>query len=230
MITCPVCGHHNDDLTVLCTSCHSYIQSKVDNLDLFKTMWQLIETPRLAFKRIILSNHKNYVLLLSSMFGISAVFGVVWVKTLGPQFGNLFTLIGSVSLVGIPFGITIVVLLSLVLILQINILKGKAGFKNAVAVVAYAGIPVVLSLVFVFPLEIAVFGIDFFGNNPPPNVLNPLVYMALLGFDGLAIGWSFVLLYHGIGVLSGFARVRALISTAVVALVPGMVTYGLKLM
>ena len=61
MITCSICGVQNDELAVLCSSCKSYLQSKVDSLNLFATIWQLIENPRAAFKKIVLARHKNYV-------------------------------------------------------------------------------------------------------------------------------------------------------------------------
>jgi len=229
MIECSVCGHRNDDLAVLCVSCHGYLQTKVDNLDLFKTIWLLIETPGLAFKKIILANHKNYVILLSSLLGINIAFGAVWLRNLGPRFGNLFNVISGGTFVGIPLGIIFVALLGLLLVLEIKLLKGKARFRNAFAIIAYSSTPALLALIFVFPLEIAIFGVYFFGNNPPPMVLNPQVYIALLGFDALAILWTLLLLYNGIRVLSGFSRGKSLLSTAVLASVPGILSFGLKL-
>ena len=83
---------------------------------------------------------------------------------------------------------------------------------------SYSSIPVVLSLVFILPLEIAIFGRDFFGTNPPPLVINPGVYSALMGFDGLAALWSVMLVYRGIAVVSGFGRVRTMIVMLTVVL------------
>src|SRR6059036_2490374 len=108
MITCSVCGQQNNELAVLCTSCQSYLQSKVENLNLFETIWQLIESPRSAFKRIVLAKHKNYVFVLSSLLGISMAFAMFWLKNLGPQFTNLPTLIGSGGFLGVPLGLTFV--------------------------------------------------------------------------------------------------------------------------
>ena len=230
MIACSVCGHQNDDLAVLCASCHSYVQSKVDNLDLFKTMWQLIEMPSVAFRKIVMSSHKNYVLLLSSLLGISIAFGAIWLKKLGSRFGDLFSVVGSGTITGIPLGIFFVALLGIMLVILIKLLNGKARFKNAFAVVAYSGVPIILSLVFVLPLEIAIFGVDFFGNNPPPMVLNPQVYVALLAFDILAILWAWFLLYSGIRVLSGFPKGKSLLSTLVISFVPGILSFGFKLL
>jgi hypothetical protein len=227
MITCSVCGKQNDDLAVLCTSCRGYLQSKVDNLNLFETVWQLIESPRAAFKKIVLARHKNYVFVLSSMLGVSGAFAVFWLMNLGNRFENLLILAGVGGLLGIPAGITIVFVSGVVVSTAVRVFGGKASLKDSRAIVAYAGIPVVLSLVAVFPLEIAIFGIDLFGTNPPPLVINPLAYIGLLGFDALATLWSILLLYKGVTVLSGFNMVKSLLVT-LLTLVPTSLPIGIK--
>ena len=229
MLICSVCGHQNDDLAVLCASCRSYLQSKVDNLNLFETIWLLVENPRPAFKKIVLAQHKNYVYLLSCMLGVSLAFTVFWLKGLGPQFTSLLTLIGSGVVLGIPLGLIFSLFLSSVLVRVARLLGGKAAVRNMMAVVSYSGIAVVLALIFVFPLEIAIFGADFFGKNPSPLVINPEVYIALLVFDGLATLWSVFLLYHGLTVLTGFPKSKSLIMTVVACFVPGILSLGLVL-
>lgn len=228
MITCSVCGQQNDNLAVLCASCRSFLQSKVDNLDLFKTVWQLIENPRGAFKRIVLARHKNYAVVLSSLLGISAAFGVCWLMNLGNQFENLLVLVGVAVLLGIPLGIVVVLLLSVVIRSGVRLLGGRASLRDCGAVVAYAGVPLVVSLVAVLPLEIAIFGIDFFGTNPPPLIINPLAYLGLLGFDALAAMWSVLLLYKGVSVVSGFRVAKSLAVILMCALVPVALSLGMK--
>jgi len=230
MITCTVCGQQNDDLSVLCSSCRGYLQSKVENIDLFETIWQLIENPGDAFKKIVLAKHKNYLYVVSSLFGISTMFGIFWLKKLAPLFTNLLTLVGSGMLIGAPFGMLFVFVLAGVIVIAIRLLGGSASIRNTAAVASYSSIPVVLSLVFVFPLEIAIFGVDFFGVNPPPMLLNPAVYLALLGFDALAIVWTLFLLFRGVSVLSGFPKGKSLVLTFVAALVPGSLALGIKLL
>jgi hypothetical protein len=91
----------------------------------------------------------------------------------------------------------------------------KVGTRNAFALLAYSVVPVVLSLVFIFPIEIAVFGVYLFDTNPPPIVLNPMAYIVLVGLDGIAALWSAVLAWIGIRVMSGSGRGFALVLTAV---------------
>jgi hypothetical protein len=211
MIKCSICDTENDDFATVCTSCKSYIQSKVDTLNLFATMWQLMESPREAFRRIVLSHHKNYVILLSCLVGTALAYAIFWFKNLGPLFSNLLTLVGSGLLAGPLLGAGFALLASVVLLRTARIFGGRLNLKNTYAVVVYACFPVVLSLVFVFPVEIAIFGQDFFGKNPPPLVINPVVYIVLIGFDVLSVVWSWLLLIEGTRVANGFSRGKTIL-------------------
>jgi hypothetical protein len=208
-MNCSVCGAENDDRAVVCSSCRSYLQSKVDALDLFDTLWRLLESPGHAFKRIALSQHKNYVLLLSALLGCCLAYGVVWFKSFGGHFANILELIGAGLLAGPPLGVLSVALLSVMLGFVARLAGKKATFRNLFAVVSYAGAPMVLSLIIVFPLEVALFGLDFFRQNPSPMVLKPFVYIILLLFDGMAIVWSWILLVRGISAASGMASLTS---------------------
>ena len=210
MIVCSVCGAENDDLTIVCSACKSFLQARVDTLDLFGTIWQLIDSPRAAFKRIVLSQHKNYLILLSSLLGMSIVYGVIWFERLGNSFANVLTLIGAGLLIGPIVGIIFVLALGFFSMRTTKALGGKTSLKNMSAVVAYSTVPIILSLVLVFPVEIAIFGLDFFGDNPPPMVIKPVVYVMLLAMDFLAVGWSLLLLVNGTAVATGFTKLRSL--------------------
>lgn len=213
MIRCSICGTENDDFATICSSCKGYIQSRVDTLNLFETTWKLIESPREAFRRIVLSHHKNYIFLLSFLLGIALAYTIFWYKSLGPMFSNLLTLVGTGLLVGPPLGIACVLGASVALLGTARLFGGKVNLKNTYALVVYACVPVVLSLVFVFPIEIAIFGQDFFGKNPPPLVINPVAYVVLLGFDVLSVVWSWFLLVEGTVVANGFRRGKTILVT-----------------
>jgi len=218
MIKCSICATENDDFATICSSCRGYIQSKVDNLNLFETIWKLIESPREAFRRIVLSNHKNYIFLLSGLIGMALAYTIFWYKTLGEQFASLLTLVGTGFLLGMPLGIVFVLLVSTVLQRTARLFGGKVNLKNTYALVTYACMPIVLSLVFVFPIEIAIFGQDFFGRNPPPMVISPVIYLVLIGLDVLAVAWSWFLLVEGMIVANGFTRGKTVVVTLSVLL------------
>ena len=229
MITCTVCGAQNDALAIVCTSCRSFLQTKVDNLNLFETLWGLMETPGATFRRIALARHKNYTVLLSSLLGCSLIYGIAWYKSLGGSFANLAILVLSGLVAGPAVGTAFVVVVALLIRACGRIFGGKGSFKNVFAAAAYATAPIVYSLVLVFPIEIAVFGIYFFGNNPPPTVINPLAYAILIGLDGAAVLWSWVLLAMGVPVALGVTRVKGgIVATVVVGLI-GAGAFALRL-
>jgi len=212
---CPVCGAENDDFAVVCTSCKGYIQAKVDTLDLFQTIWGLIESPSATFRRIALAGTKNYVFVLTIAFGIALAYGLLWHGNYGVREPQLATILG-IGLLGGPFlgGIAFFVLSRF--LTMITPLGGRrVPPRNAFALLAYSISPVVLSLVFIFPIEIAVFGVYLFDANPPPIVLNPMAYIMLVGLDGIAAVWSAVLLWFGIRVMAGCNRWFAFVLTTV---------------
>ena len=225
MITCSVCGTENGDLAVVCSSCKSYIQSKVDNLNLFETFWGLMETPRGTFKRIVLARHKNYVLFLSAMLGVSFVYAAIWFENWGHLFSNVITLAGLGLLFGVPVGIAGVIVVSSVVMVVARMLGGSPSLRNMIAVVAYAGMPVVLALVFVVPVEIAVFGRYFFDNNPPPLVISPVIYVVLIGLHGAAWFWSWLLLVEGTVVAGTLGRLKSALAGLAIAGVTGCAAY-----
>jgi hypothetical protein len=230
MITCAVCGTPNNDLALKCSSCRSFLQSKIDALDLFQTLWQLIESPGAAFKRIVLATHKNYVILLGSLLGVAVVYAGLWYRSLGFQFSNVLTLAATGLVVGPPVGILLALLTSVLLTQSARIFRWHASFRNMFAVVAYASVPILYSLVFIFPLEIAIFGLDFFGQNPSPMVIKPVVYVMLLSFDAMGVVWSSFLLVVGVSVAAGTTRLNSLLLMGIVCAVVSGIALSLRLL
>lgn len=210
MLTCSVCGLVNDDLSVVCSSCKSYLQGRVDALNLFESIWGLMEAPSATFKRIVLARHKNYALLLSSLFGICLTFEFAWYKNVADRFPSLLTIVTAAIVAGPIIGIAFVWGFSLLITRLARIVEGKGTRRNCFAAVAYATFPMTFVLVFVIPIQIAVFGIDFFGSNPPPMVVKPLEYVLLLGIKSFAALWTVVLLVYGIMAVHAFDKKRLL--------------------
>lgn len=224
MIECPVCSTNNGDLSVVCKKCGGYLQTRVQTLDLFDTLWMLIESPKSAFKRISLSEQKNYIHFLAAVSGIGFAFCWLWRVRGGMLFdNNLQILILAGLLTGPVVGIIVLYLGSIFYYLGARLLKGMSRFRDAKAVLAYAMVPLTLATILLLPLELGFFGMSFFTSNPSPMVLKPVSYIVLIGMDGLAVVWSYILLVIGTRVLFSKGRLLSvalsLFTLAVIGLV-----------
>src|SRR5271157_3992226 len=129
MIKCTVCLAENDDFSTTCIKCKAFLQDRVPNLNLFETSWQVIESPSKAFRKIALAEHKNYVLLLFSMFGVSLAFTVFWFFRLGTRFESLLDLISVAIGIGVLLGLLSAVIVTGVYHGLAKMLGGMTGFR-----------------------------------------------------------------------------------------------------
>jgi hypothetical protein len=216
MIKCTVCGEENEELAITCTKCHSYLQGKVDTIDLFSTIWGLIESPARTFKRIVLAKNKNYVFVLLMLLGIAMSLAAFSYWQLGRRFsyGGLIGIgVFGGPLVGILFGIVASGLAKLVA----RPLGGKGTARNLRAVLAFGAVPIIFLLVIVFPLEFGIFGQYLFDHNPPPSVLEPTIHYVLLVLNCLGLVWSVLLYGTGCAVANSFSWWKGMVPALVVA-------------
>jgi hypothetical protein len=228
MISCGICGAENDDFATVCSSCRSFLQAKVDTLDLFSTLWGLMESPLRTFRRIVLSRHKNYVLPLSALCGASVVYNVLWLGNLGGRFQNLGQILLFGFGVGIVFGICAMMTASLLLTVAGKTLGGRGTFRGQFAVSAYAFSPMAVFLLVTLPIETGVFGVYFFDHNPPPYVINPVSYVIVCILHGLPVLASTFLLVLGSKVAHSFSLRRGVLATAMVGVIAGGILYGIR--
>jgi hypothetical protein len=193
MIKCTVCLAENDDFSMTCFKCKAFLQDRVPNLNLFETGWQVIESPSKAFRKIALAEHKNYVLFLFSLLGVSLAFTAFWYFRLGTRFQSLLDLIPSAVVIGIVFGLVAAVVVTAVYHLLARMAGGMAGFRGSLGVLAYSMTPVAFSLILILPIELLTFGMYLFTGNPHPYVIKPVSYVLLLGFDALIGLWTVTL-------------------------------------
>ncbi len=221
MITCTVCGGTNDDLATTCAACHSFLQAKVDTIDLFSTIWGLIERPGPTMKKIVLAKHKNYVFVLLTLLGMAlslAFFSYLQLGRLFPYGGLIGLGVAAGPLVGLIFGLLAGLLAGIIT----RLLGGKGTAKNLRAVLAFGAVPIVLLLVIVYPVEFGVFGKFLFDHNPPPEVYEPTLHYALLALNIIGLLWAVTLYGTGLAVASSISRWKGMIpALAVAALVVG---------
>lgn len=209
MIVCPICQTENNHLAVICASCGSYVQSKIDTLDLFATVWRLIESPRVAFRRIAISSHKNYIFFLSAITGIAFAFTIMWLLKIGNSGIPLLSLLAAGFVVGPALGVINLLTLGLLQKFVARAFRHHTRYKNALAIISYASVPIVLSVIFVLPIEILTFGKFFFSTNPSPFTLKPVSYILVLALDGVFLLWSLILYVYGTKILYDISMSRA---------------------
>lgn len=194
MITCKVCQSTNHHLATICVSCGSYIQPKVDNLDLFSTAWKVIESPSRGFRTVALATHKNFCVFISSAAGVGIAFTLFWFIHFGDIVPELFSLL----LIGLLFGFVVgpltVLVFSLILKAVTAIGRMRIRFRNIYASAAYALTPVLLSVLFILPIELLTFGSFMFSRNPSPYLLRPFSYIMMIGFDAVCALWTVILM------------------------------------
>jgi hypothetical protein len=226
MIPCPVCHAENSHLATVCTKCGSFLQQRIENIDLFSCAWSILEKPARAFRTISLARHKNYMVLLSAAAGIGFVFGFFWLAKMGEYAQNLVNILAAGLALGPPAGILILLFVSLTIIVSARCMRLRVRLRDAYAVAAYASLPVILTVILFLPIEIMSFGSYFFARSPSPYSIRPFSYVTLLGLDGTFALWSLFLLFIGIRVLfnagwmkSGAAVLAALIVTGLLVAV-----------
>ncbi|MBU0474423.1 MAG: hypothetical protein KKF62_09675 [Bacteroidetes bacterium] len=196
-IKCENCNSENDYFKMNCSNCGSLLRDKYPNIDLFSSIWLLIETPSKALKKIIYSDHKNYllfllVLLVSKLVLTSFFAQSVIIKPVEYQY-----------YLSINFGIGFGIILAFILLfplLQKIVLKNRGiltRYKDNLAVLVFSQIPTILFLLILLPIEFALFGKYWLFSNPSPFMMKETAAYAFSIMEILVFIWSLILL--GIG-------------------------------
>lgn len=216
MISCTVCGESNEDLAITCTRCHSFLQAKVDTIDLFSTIWGLIESPGRTLRKIVLAKHKNYVIVLLMLLGIAMTLALLSYWELGRKY-PYGTLIGIGVVAGPPLGILFGLLATTLAKFVAGILGGKGSRRNLRAVLAFGAAPVIFVLVILYPLWFGIFGKYLFDHNPPPWVYEPTIYYILLTFSFGGALWSVLLYGMGVAIACSITKWKGMVPALILA-------------
>jgi hypothetical protein len=223
MILCSVCQTENDKYATICKKCGGFLQNRVPNLDLFDTLWRIIENPREAFRLIMIAEHKNYALFLYALCGINVAFSGFWYFRIGDRFENILLLIFCALLIGIPLGIALCPIVSSFHWTLSKLLGGKASFRTSMGITSYALTPFTISLLLLLPIELMTFGMYLFTFNPHPIAIKPVSYIVLIGLNSVMILWAFILLIIGTRVGNQISLWK---SVFIVAILYGLVLRG----
>jgi len=200
VIVCSSCSTANPPFEYICKKCNSFIRSRVYNIDLWKTMGLLVESPKKAFTEIVFSEHKNFIVFILLFVAAKLLVDIRFISLLTVGEFNVTT--------GLMFSYLIVAGLLVIIILLISFLakfvfqsfKIETRFRDNIAVLIYSLIPHVFGIIFLFILELVVFGDYLFSVNPTPFVIKGLIAYLFFGAEILIILWSAYLSYSAIKV------------------------------
>jgi hypothetical protein len=229
-IECKNCKTSNSPLVIKCAKCGSFIQSRVANLDLPETVWGIIEKPLATFKRICISEQKNYVYLLSAFFGIGLLFFSFWYIRLSNHYYNLFFII-LYGIFGGPFlGAVITPVYGIISFLLFKIfLRKKLKFRNILSVSVYSLFPAVLSVLFLLPTYLIMYGLYLFSDNPSPFTIKPMAFYILSILNLIFLLYSFILISIGGMIANNISYFKSLfVSILSVGIISSIVYFTLE--
>lgn len=210
---CSKCGHNNPPYLSICENCKSYLRDKVVNIDLWSTIYKLIESPSEAFKNILFSEHKNFIFFLLFILSIKNLILIRFISvpvlgTDGVSTSLILQIVLSILITGI--------ILSLISIIQSKLfIKYKINFRviDVLSLNLYTQIPLVFSLIFIFPVELIVLGSDIFSNNPFAFQIKPAITYILIFLELVMIIWSFILYYLSVQ-FAGISKIKSFYYTS----------------
>ena len=202
-IICQNCGAENEYYKETCSSCKAYLRGKVFNIDLWKIIWYLIESPLKAFQEIIFSEHKNYIVFLLIAMGAKYFTNsLIIANFLSPENSINETPFIQVFPAAAIF-IATILLIAYISTKIFNMTGYKNKFKSVAAVLAYSFMPSVMILFILAPIEFALFGEHWFYHNPSPLALKHNAAMVLYGVEAVIYLWGYFLAIKGFYALTG---------------------------
>ena len=193
---CSNCGAENALFEKICKHCKHYLRATVVNIDLWKTTWQIFESPTIALTGVIHAEHKNFLGFLLVILALKLYSLVVIIQSsyeiIFPEsdyfFMNLILQIIIYTIFIILFSFTVK-----------NFFRRKRNsrFKDILAVTVFSFTPAILAFIILVPVQFGIFGVHWFTYNPSPFIIkNSLAYI-LAAVEVIMIFWSIFIFLKG---------------------------------
>jgi hypothetical protein len=192
-ITCSNCSAENPPYAYTCKNCNSFLRERVFNIDLWKVIGLLIENPKKAMEMIVFSEHKNFIIFLLIIIAVKLLVNTRFISLISLGSFNPSTSLYLSYL--IVFGILVVYLILFsICFTSINkLLQITTRFTDNFALLTYSLLPNVFGIIFLFIIELVVFGEYLFSINPTPFVIKGITAYIFAGAEILLIIWSVLL-------------------------------------
>ena len=193
VISCPGCSAENPIYQLNCIGCKAYLRGRVVNVDFWKTIGSLLESPFKTFLILIQSEHKNFLIPTFCLFAIKFfINGLIFSHIVHDYHGSLNYLLLNLGL-SVIYSLIILIAFSFI-ITRINKGFGIANrFRDNLTIYIFALVPQLITLIVLFPLEYAVFGVHWITFNPSPFVIRGGTAYIFAIIEGLMILWSLFL-------------------------------------
>lgn len=190
VLICRNCGTENPFFSLNCKKCNSYLRVRISNIDLWQTAWQIFESPVKAGEKIIQSDHKNFVVTLLIFVCLKyALLSSMIYNSIYGQVGSIGVFPQAFLSGGLPVIISLLII-SIILTALNNLLGIKNRVVDNLSLYTYSFTPQILGLIFLTPIQFALFGKYFFSFNPSPFLIKPMATYVLLVIEILLFVWS----------------------------------------
>ncbi len=192
-LVCSNCQTENPFYGLICTNCKSYLRERINNIDFWNILARLIDSPVSAFRKIIQSEHKNFITFLVFFISLKLFIDCRFIfLAINKNEGNWNNVL---------FGFLIVLSLFIILIYIFGfLLKSvdsvfhlKTRTRDNASILIYSFVPNIFALFILFPFELIIFGGTVFSNNPSPFILKSTVAYTFTLLEGLCILWAIIL-------------------------------------
>ncbi len=197
IVNCPNCNSVNPYFNTNCSVCNFFLRDKIPNINLGEIILSLIESPNKAFERIILSNNKNYVLLLLTFLSVRFFILSRFISIPFTNQNSDFELLTTYTYFFITTGLMIFIISHLIN-LFCRIIKVHSRFKDVFSVLVFSFFPSSIAIFLLYPIELTVYGKYLFSNNPYPFDIKENVFYVFIVFELFLIIWSFILQIKGL--------------------------------
>ena len=192
-VICKNCNAPNPSHELTCLSCNSYLRERVYNIDFWKTLEYLIESPVKAFTRVIYSEQKNFLVFILLFVSIKYFINTIFFYLVNPD-NQIFAanILRNYIIVLSSLSITILIFSFLIKISN-RFYDNKTRIKDIFSILSYALLPNIIAVIFIFPLELIFFGGYIFSNNPSPFLIKETAAYIMLSLEVIIILWTLFL-------------------------------------
>ena len=193
--TCSNCSSENPPYAYTCKNCNSYLRERVFNIDLWKVIGLLIESPAKGMEMIVFSEHKNFISFLLILIAVKFLVNIRFISLISIGTFNHTTSLYLSYLIVLGVLIVYLILFSICFTSINKLLKITTRFRDNFALLTYSLLPHIFGIIILFILELVVFGEYLFSINPSPFVIKGLIAYIFAGAEIMLIVWSVVLYY-----------------------------------